>query len=243
MSGSASACDAFDVDGTVAPVTVLRLKTDDVGRIEKGMRALLRGSRPFAPVVLDLAALDEASALDLPLHDLAARMRACQLLPVGAANLPASAVWNAAAAGMAIVQLSAPIINSTQPQSPEPEPAPPPPAATPTPPAPTTMTVRQPVRSGQVVYAQGADLVVVGPVNPGAQVIADGHIHIYGPLRGRALAGAKGNADAFVFCQSLEAELISIAGHYLVADQFPADRRGAPTRLSVENGKFDILPL
>src|SRR6185369_10086899 len=133
------------------------------------------------------------------------------------------------------VQLSAPIINSTQPQSPEPEPAPPPPAATPTPPAPTTMTVRQPVRSGQVVYAQGADLVVVGPVNPGAQVIADGHIHIYGPLRGRAVA--------FVFCQSLEAELVSIAGHYLVADQFPADRRGAPTRLSVDNGKFDILPL
>jgi septum site-determining protein MinC len=238
-----SACDAFEVDGTVAPVTVLRLKTDDVGRIEKGMRALLRGSLPFAPVVLDLAQLDEASALDLPLHDLAARMRACQLLPVGAANLPSSAVWNAAAAGMAIVQLSAaPIINKEPPPA-EPaakpvEPAPPAPL-----PAPSTVTVRQAVRSGQVIYAQGADLVVVGSVNSGAQVIADGHIHIYGPLRGRALAGAKGDADALVFCQSLEAELVSIAGHYLIADQFPAGRRGAPTRLSIENGKFDILPL
>jgi len=244
-----SASDAFEVDGTVAPVTVLRLKTDDIGRIEKGLRSLLRGSLPFAPVVLDLAQLDEASALDLPLHDLAARMRACQLLPVGAANLPSSAVWNAAAAGMAVVQLATSTINKEQPPAAEPakptEPAPPAPAPTASPatPPPSTLTVRQPVRSGQLIYAEGADLVVVGPVNSGAQVIADGHIHIYGPLRGRALAGAKGNADAFVFCQSLEAELVSIAGHYLIADQFPAARRGAPTRLSIENGRFDILPL
>ena len=237
MSANAASCDAFEVDGTVAPVTVLRLKTDDVGRIEKGLRALGRHSSPFAPVVLDLAQLDESSALDLPLHDLAARMRACQLLPVGAANLPSSAVWNAAAAGMAVVQLSASIINSA-PSAKPPEPAPPAP-----PPPASTGTVRQPVRSGQVIYAQGADLVVVAPVNSRAQGIAAGHIHLYGPPRGPAVAGARGDADAIVFCQSLEAELVSIAGHYLVSDQFPVERRGAPTRLSIHGGRFDILPL
>ena len=105
------------------------------------------------------------------------------------------------------------------------------------------MTVKQPVRGGQVIYAQRADLVVLAPVNAGAQVIADGHVHVYGPLRGRALAGAQGMADARVFCQSLEAELLSVAGQYLLADEIPVDRRGKPTQIFVENGSFHFLPL
>ena len=105
------------------------------------------------------------------------------------------------------------------------------------------MTIRQPVRSGQVIYARGSDLIVMAPVNAGAQVVADGHIHVYGPLRGRALAGAKGMADAFVFCQSLEAELVSIAGQYLLADKIPDEQRGAPAQLYLENGHFRIQPL
>jgi septum site-determining protein MinC len=244
MSGSdgAARCDAFDVDGTVAPVTVLRLKTDNVARIEKGVRAFVASARralPYAPVVVDLAGLDETSARELPLHDLAERLRACKLLPVGAANLPPAAVWNAAAAGMAVVQLS----TASEAPKPAAEPAPvEPPRVEEPPPAlaapPSTLTIRQPVRSGQVIYAKGGDLVVVAPVNPGAQVIADGHIHVYGPLRGRALAGAQGMTDAFVFCRSLEAELVSIAGHFIVADEIPAAHRGRPTQLSIENGRF-----
>jgi septum site-determining protein MinC len=105
------------------------------------------------------------------------------------------------------------------------------------------MVVRQPVRSGQVIYAQRCDLIVLAPVNPGAQVIADGHIHVYGSLRGRALAGAQGRSDARVFCLSLEAELVSIAGEYLLADQIPADRRAAPTQLYLEDGRFCVQPL
>jgi len=105
------------------------------------------------------------------------------------------------------------------------------------------MTVRQPVRSGQVIYARNADLVVLGPVNSGAQVIADGHIHVYGPLRGRALAGAQGMSDACVFCMSLEAELVSIAGQYMIFDEIPHAQRGTRTQLSVEDGHFRIQPL
>src|SRR4051812_42305120 len=102
--------EALEIDGTVAPVTVLRLKTDNVAHIEKELRARIKSVRqtfPYAPIVVDVAGLDEASALDLPLHDLAERLRACKLLPVGVANLPPSAMWNAAAAGMAVGPLGA----------------------------------------------------------------------------------------------------------------------------------------
>jgi len=102
------------------------------------------------------------------------------------------------------------------------------------------VTVRQPVRSGQVIYAKNGDLVVLAPVNPGAQVIADGHIHVYGPLRGGAFAGAQGRADARVFCQSLEAEVVSIRGHHLVADDIAADQRGRAVQNWIEDGEFPI---
>lgn len=80
------------------------------------------------------------------------------------------------------------------------------------------MIVRQNVRSGQQIYAKNADLIIVGSVGNGAEVIADGSIHIYGKLRGRALAGASGNKGSAIFCQSLEAELVSVAGNYWVSD-------------------------
>jgi septum site-determining protein MinC len=239
--------DAFEIDFTVAPVTVLRLKTADVAQIEKDLRARIASVQqmfPYAPVVVDMAELDATSALELPLHDLADRLRACKLVPVGAANLPPSAVWNAAAAGMAVVQLAAPRVQPVESTRPEPPREAPPSSEAPPPQLPaSTMTVRRPVRSGQVIYAQRADLIVLAPVNAGAQVIADGNIHVYGPLRGRAMAGAQGMADACVFCLSLEAELVSVAGQYLLADEIPAERRGSPTQLYVENGHFRIEPL
>ena len=91
-----------------------------------------------------------------------------------------------------------------------------------TPPAPVvrqTLVVEKPIRTGQQVYAENADLIVLGLVNEGAEVIADGHIHIYAPLRGRALAGASGDQNARIFAQSMQAELVSIAGIYRTFDQ------------------------
>ena len=78
--------------------------------------------------------------------------------------------------------------------------------------------IRTPIRSGQQVYAKNADLIVIGPVSQGAEILADGNIHVYGPLRGRALAGVRGHSEAMIFCSQLEAELISIAGTYKVID-------------------------
>ncbi|MBK1645258.1 septum site-determining protein MinC [Thiocapsa imhoffii] len=94
--------------------------------------------------------------------------------------------------------------------------------------------VTRPVRSGQRVYAVGCDLSVIAPVSAGAELMADGNIHVYGPLRGRALAGMKGNTDARIFCQDLQAELVSIAGHYRVSENIPVELRGIPVQIFLE---------
>jgi len=83
--------------------------------------------------------------------------------------------------------------------------------------------VTTPIRGGQQVYAQGGDLIVLAPVSPGAELLADGNIHVYGPLRGRALAGIKGDTSARIFCQQLTAEMVSIAGQYKVAEDLRRD--------------------
>lgn len=98
------------------------------------------------------------------------------------------------------------------------------------------MIISRPLRSGQQVYARGRDLVVMAMVNAGAEVIADGHIHVYAPLRGKAMAGARGNTDARIFALSLEAELISIAGIYRTSDvDLPTNVRGKPAMVRLQS--------
>ncbi|MFN7783285.1 MAG: septum site-determining protein MinC [Lysobacterales bacterium] len=101
----------------------------------------------------------------------------------------------------------------------------------------------QPVRSGQQVYAQGRDLTVCAMVGNGAEVIADGSIHIYGSLRGRALAGARGDTNARIFCREFNAELVAIAGQYRVLESIPAELRGKPVQVWLENDKLQIAAL
>lgn len=253
-----AASQAFEVKGTVSSLTVLRLRTADVDAIEAD---LVEKIRPFpqifngAPVVIDAAFLD---GKPLPWEAIARILRASKLVPVAAANVPAAETDPAVSAGFGIVQLGSRM------RTLEPEPDAPAPVAaagsspvtvaeTATDTATATVTatvtvlepllVAQPVRGGQVVYARGVDLVARAPVNAGAQVIADGHVHVYGPLRGRALAGAQGMADARVFCQSLEAELVSVGGEFLTADDIPQKLRGKPAQIFVEHGSVRVAAL
>lgn len=102
-----------------------------------------------------------------------------------------------------------------------------------------TVIVDKPLRSGQQVYAKGADLVVMALVNHGAEVIADGNIHVYAPLRGKAIAGARGNTEARIFAASLEAELIAIAGIYRTTENpLPAEVLGKPAQVRLEGEKL-----
>lgn len=100
-----------------------------------------------------------------------------------------------------------------------------------------------PVRSGQQVYAENRDLTILGTVGAGAEVIADGSIHIYGALRGRALAGAQGNEKARIFCREFHAELVAVAGNYKVLEELPKELRGKAVQIWLDNQELRIAAL
>jgi len=100
--------------------------------------------------------------------------------------------------------------------------------------------ITRPIRSGQQIYAEGADLIVLAQVSEGAEVLADGNIHVYGTLRGRALAGVKGDETARIFCQQLEAELVSIAGNFMLQDSLPENLHKKSAQISLQGDKVVV---
>jgi septum site-determining protein MinC len=236
---------AFTIKGVMPTVTMLCLRTADVRAIERQLADHISQMPQFflhVPVMLDLEALGDAS---IDLGAVAQILRKHRLVPIAVRNPTDAQRERAIDAGFGVLQ-STLARSSRQPSPSEgaapagaeragrraPEAAPE--AAAGEPPL-AGLTVRQPVRSGQVVHAPHGDLVVLSPVSSGAELIADGNIHVYAPLRGRALAGAHNNPDASIFCMSLEAEFVSIAGRYLMADEIPEEHRGKPARISVQN--------
>lgn len=181
-----------------------------------------------------VAVLESDLTLDLPA--LLAALREAGIQPVGVVDgvLTATAVK----AGLAVLP------KDTRPRAADPAPAAPAPVAAATEaPRRSTRVITEPVRSGQQIYAEDADLVVLSAVSPGAEVIADGCVHVYGPLRGRALAGARGDETARVFARRFEAELVAIAGVYAVADQIQNAKNGEATQVFLQQGKLVIEPL
>lgn len=203
-----------------------------------------------APVVVDLSFLP-AQPDDHAVRALLDAVRAADMLPVGLAygdsatdelaqrlGLPLIAKFRAAYERPA----SRDAANAKEPQATA---SPETPAATPTSGTAPTVALqhRQPVRTGQQVYAQGSDLVVVGAVANGAEVLADGNIHVYGALRGRAFAGALGDTGTRIFCSEFRAEIVSIAGHYRVFEELPKDFAGRAVQIWLDAGKLQIATL
>jgi septum site-determining protein MinC len=193
-----------------------------------------------APVVLDLKGTGEF-AREAEFAEAKEILRRHTLTLIGIQNAAPVQADAAAAAGLAGF---AP--NATQPSRPRPAEAAPGAGQAPqghassSPTAAKSRLITQPVRSGTQIYARGADLVVTAPVSAGAEIMADGNIHVYAALRGRALAGAGGDAEARIFCSRLEAELVSIAGHYLVSDQIPPEHRGLPVQIALVDDRLTI---
>lgn len=186
------------------------------------------------PVVLDLEAV-QGQALDLPA--LVDTLRQRGLVPVGIRAIDAESKTQAQAVGLGVLSIGKEPVRRAEPVQREEKVSPAPPAAG------AAMLIRQPVRSGQQIYARGGDLVVMAPVSAGAEVLADGHIHIYGPLRGRALAGVQGDPQARIFCQSLEAELVSIAGAYRISENIQETGRGQAVQIYLDDDALCIEPL
>jgi len=222
----------------------LRVRTLDVARLAQEMRErIARAPKLFerAAFIIDFGALPEvpdvtaASALMDALRE--------------AGVLPVALAWGSRDNERLAYALGLPVVAKFRAQIEPPGDAPGVAPATPLQ-APggtaqrTLALVRSvPVRSGQQVYAEGGDLTVLAGVGAGAEVLADGSIHIYGPLRGRALAGAGGNLDARIFCHSFQAELVAIAGHYMMWDDVPAEFHGKPVHLRLEHEilKIELL--
>lgn len=234
------------VQGAVFTVMVVRagMLRDPV--FEHDLAEQIRRSPRFflnAPVVLDLKDTGEFA---LAAEFAAAKeiLRGHTLTLVGVQNALPAQVDAAAAAGLASFAPNAAQPNRRrppEPESPESPAAPAPPVREPAREAARrSRLVTQPVRSGTQIYARGADLVVTAAVSPGAEIMADGNIHVYGALRGRALAGAGGDVEARIFCSRFEAELVSIAGHYLVSEQMPAAERGLPVQVALVDDRLTI---
>ncbi len=196
-----------------------------------------------APVVLDFDELGEAA----PRFDVAAlvtNLRALYLLPVGFQGGSRAVQEGALAAGLTpmpagrATRLEA-AAKAADSQSAGPaQPAPPPePVYRP------TLVITEPVRSGQQIYAEKTDLVITSSVSPGAEVVADGHVHVYGALRGRALAGVSGDTGARIFCQSLEAEVVSVAGLYRVSEDMGDDVLKKPVQVFLRDGYLHMAAL
>jgi septum site-determining protein MinC len=257
---------AFRLKGTAPALTLLYMLTEDLDAVEKQLADHLRLMPQFflyAPMLVDLTELGERR---IDLAGLAALLRRHKLVPVAVRNPTDAQQVQAVQAGWAVLQSglanprarrgvearAAAAAYANEPPdgsaateaaeaaaAPPPAPAPSDPAEQPLP----GLTIKTPVRSGQVIHAVGGDLVVLAPVSIGAEIIADGNIHVYAPLRGKALAGAQGNSEASIFCMGLEAEFLSIAGRYLMGDQLPRDIRGKPARAHLDADSLIITAL
>ncbi|NUS59329.1 MAG: septum site-determining protein MinC [Lysobacter sp.] len=236
----------------------LRVRTLDVAQLAAEMRdRVQRAPKLFerAAVILDFGGLSKTPDADTA-RKLVEGLRAAGVLPVALAygtreieelsvaiGLPLLAKFRAQyeRAGDAPVEQAPPAQRTAAKTAPEPAPAPAP-AATQQASAPGMMQAA-PVRSGQQVYAENSDLTVLATVGAGAEVIADGSIHIYGALRGRALAGAQGNEKARIFCREFHAELVAVAGHYKVLEDIPKDLRGKAVQVWLDQGQLRIAAL
>ncbi len=227
----------------------LRVRTLDVARLVQEMRErVTRAPKLFgrAAVIVDFGGLSQVPDVTTA-QALIDGLQAAGVLPVALAygtsemealgeqlGLPLLAKFRAQ---YERIDGGAPAPARAEP--PRPAPAPAPPAATPKP----GRMQRSAVRSGQQLYAENCDLTVLATVGAGAEVIADGSIHIYGTLRGRALAGAQGNTEARIFCREFHAELVAIAGQYKVLDDVPLELRGKAVQIWLEQDQIKIAAL
>jgi septum site-determining protein MinC len=254
---------ALELRGVLTALNVLRVVSPDLEAIARSLDARIQEAPDLfngAPVVLDVSALEgDMEAGTKPLHGLRLGrlvdlLRTRGLVPVAVSGLPAGRAHEAQQAGLGILDASgAKKLTRRAPQEQRPQPeaagakggqaqsqtAPPAPAFDPS----ATLTLTQPIRSGQIVYADGRDAIALAGVNPGAELIADGNIHIYSALRGRAMAGARGNTDARIYCHKFEADLVAIAGVYLSADELPKQHRGKAVQVWLQDGELAFSEL
>ena len=258
--------------GTTLKIIQTQLRTADAAELHTALADLTGNAPDFFEGELSVLDFSQAELHDITVDwpTIVKLLRQSGLNPVATCGLPNDLATHAAIAGLPMVSAddfsnkshkvtgahhapeTAADTGTAQPEPPTPA-APPaktevPVVAEITPPAATTVILDKPLRSGQRFYARGGDLIIMAMVSAGAEVIADGNIHVYAPLRGRALAGASGNRAARIFTTSMEAELVSIAGIYRTFEgELPRDLAQQPAVIRLledgANQHLQIAPL
>jgi septum site-determining protein MinC len=230
----------FELKSAALTLVAVLLRTTDLALLSQAFDARF-GDAPELfdqdPVAIDLSAVSDATE-PIDFAALIALLRRHKMQPIGAKGGSAPQMEAALAAGLAEAHGHAPARAEAAAVTAAP-------GAAPEPTAPrTALVVDKPLRSGQRVYAKGADLIVLAVVSFGAEVIADGHIHVYAPLRGRALAGALGDTTARIFTTCMQAQLLSIAGIYRTTEtELPASVLGKPAQVRLDGEKLVVEAL
>jgi septum site-determining protein MinC len=243
--------DAIDTPRTVIDIRYsevglvqVRIRTTDPHAIQNELAARVAAAPHFfrrIGVCLDLSALEKTPEV-AEIHAVIEAVRRVGMLSVGLAGDVVELETVASALNLPILSSfrtptrPAPVLEPEQAAPTTPEPAPADSNV-------STLIHIQPVRSGQRIYARNRDLIVNAGVAAGAEVIADGCLHIYGPLRGRAMAGARGDPAARVFCQEFDAELVSIAGVFRVFETIPAELAGMPVQAWLAGEDLHFAPI
>ncbi len=233
----------FQLKGSMLAITVLELAHNDLERLEQQLAEKVAQAPNFFSNIPLVLALDKLPAAE-GILDLGELMALCRRHGLRTLAIRANREEDIAAA----LALDIPVLPPSGAREKLVEPVeitakkkaekPPEPVVKP------TKVINSPVRGGMQVYAQGGDLIVLAPVSAGAELLADGNIHVYAPMRGRALAGVKGDTKARIFCQQLGAEMLSIAGQYKVAEDLRRDPLwGDPVQVSLTGDVLNITRL
>ncbi|VAW78005.1 Septum site-determining protein MinC [hydrothermal vent metagenome] len=240
MTITASSC--FELKGSMLTMIELHLLQSDSDQFSLQLDQKVRQAPDFfnhAPLVLDLTQIQSDSVI-VDFADITHSIRHNNLSLVGVRNgnraqheaakqhglsiLPESVEKTSNSTVNNSVQTKPPCTDSSDYQN-------------------LSKTITLPVRSGQQIYAKNCDLVILNTVSAGAEIIADGHIHVYGALRGRAIAGAHGNMNARIFCSDLEAELISIAGYYRAIEEMDESVRNQTVQIYLKDERLNIVKI
>lgn len=235
------AFSALEIKSGSVNLLTIKLVDGDLDRVGRQLTEKVQNAPEFfrnAPVVIELSALNTRQTT-LDFERLNGVLRTLGLSPVGVRGGHGALNQAAEAAGLAVLaeRVETPAREAPKPAVDKAEPPPP------TPTGGMSRVIDQPVRSGQRFYAAGGDLIVLAPVSPGAELLADGNIHIYSSLRGRALAGVQGNLGSRIFCLDLQAELIAIGGHYQISENLEESIRGKPVQVFLRDGALIIEDL
>ncbi len=242
----ASAPHAYEIKSASLSLVSFLIKTADTSQLQADMARRLGATPDFFdndPVVIDLSHLEDPNA-DLDFQSICLMLRNYRMMPVAIRGANEYQLANAHQVGLfeardLTIQAATQVETVIQEVIREVEVV-----REVTTGSTAAMVIDKPLRSGQHVYAKGRDLIVLAMVNPGAEIMADGHIHVYAPLRGKAIAGARGDEQARIFTSCLEAELISIAGTYRTSDTpLPVEVAGKRAQISLQGDKLVMQAL